>query len=158
MIPFIDMLKFWFHRYWKNCYRNKDENHINFSSVGFFFPNLKGVLIEVFNHIMALDHCFLNQVTLHHASFWLNMLSYKTLQGFQKYINKKHHYKKTWLFKGSNPTMQQTEHSVKKARGPSKWSRLSQIKYIQWPLWFTFNQIDHFDLTHTWINHTNLAT
>jgi len=49
-------------------------------------------------------------------------------------------------------------HLVKKARSPSRWPRFSQMDHIQWPLWFTINQICHSNLTFNQINHSNLAT
>jgi len=53
--------------------------------------------------------------------------------------------------------MQQIKHLVKKAKGPWRWPRFSQINYTQWPLWFTINQISHYDSMLSQINHTNLT-
>jgi len=39
----------------------------------------------------------------------------------------------------------------------SRWPKLNQINHIQWPLWFTINQIGHSNLTFNQINHINLA-
>jgi hypothetical protein len=47
----------------------------------------------------------------------------------------------------------QVENMVKMDKCPSKWPWLSQIGHIKW---IGFNQIDHYDLTLTQMNHTHL--
>jgi hypothetical protein len=65
---------------------------------------------------------------------------------------------KTFDIKMTFLTMWQTKYLVKKAKSPSRWSKLSQIDHIQSPLGFTINQIGHSDLTFNQINHIDLAT
>ncbi len=49
----------------------------------------------------------------------------------------------------------QVEYLVKMDKPTSKWSWLSQISHIEW---IRVNQIDHYDLTLSQMNHTHLMT
>ncbi len=52
-------------------------------------------------------------------------------------------------------TKRQVKDLVKMNKGPSKWPWLSQIGHIEW---IGFSQIDHYDMTHSQMNHIHLMS